>query len=140
MATSSFYKFHSFVEAVAEKTHNLGADTLTIALTNAAHAPVNTNSVLANLTQIAYTNCSTRVITTTTSAQTAGTYMLVLQDLTLTAGGGAVAPFRYAVIYNDTAAADELVGYYDYGSDLTLSDGESILLDFDAAGGVLTLA
>lgn len=137
---AAFNKFQSFVEAVTEKKHDLGADQLVVALCAAANAPVNTNTVLANLTQASYTNCSSRNITTASSAQTSGTYKLTLTDLTLTASGGTVGPFRYAVIYNDTATNDELVGWYDYGSDITLADGETMLLDFDATNGVLTLA
>lgn len=136
---ATFNKFNSFVEAVAEKVHNLGSDQLVVALTAAANAPVATNTQLSNLTQISYTNLSSRNITTSTSAQTSGTYKLVLTDLTLTASGGAVAPFRYAVIYNDTATNDELIGWYDYGSDLTLQNGESLLIDFDGTNGVLQL-
>ena len=137
---ATFNKFNSFVEAVAEKVHNLGADTLTVALTAAANAPVATNTVLANLTQAAYTYCSTRAITTTSSAQTSGTYKLVLVDLVLTATGGAVGPFRYVVIYNDTATNKELIGWYDYGADITLLDTETLTIDFDGTNGVLTLA
>jgi hypothetical protein len=137
---ASFNKIRSFVENVAEKVHNLGSDQLKVALTAAANAPVNTNTVLTDLTQASYTNCSTRNITTSTSAQTAGTYKLVLTDLTLTASGGTVGPFRYVVIYNDTATNDELIGWYDYGSDITLADGETFLIDFDGSAGVLTLA
>lgn len=136
----SFNKFNSFVEALAEKVHNLGSDTLTVALTAAANAPVATNTVLANLTQISYTNCSSRAITTSSSSQASGTYKLVLTDLVLTASGGSVGPFRYVVLYNDTATNDELIGWYDYGSDLTLSDGDTLTIDFDGTGGVLTLA
>jgi hypothetical protein len=139
MPTSSFNKFNSFVEACAEKVHNLGSDTITVALCAAASAPVASNTVLANLTQISYTNCSSRVVTTTSSAQSSGTYKLVLQDLTLTASGGSIAAFRYVVLYNDTASNDELIGWYDYGSDVTIANGESLLLDFDGSGGVLTL-
>jgi hypothetical protein len=111
-----------------------------VALTAAANAPVAANTVLANLTQISYTNCSTRNITTTSSAQTSGTYKLVLQDLTLTASGGSVGPFRYVVIYNDTAAADELIAFYDYGSEITLASGETFTIDFDGTNGFLQLA
>jgi hypothetical protein len=135
---ATFNKLQPFVEAVAEKVHNLGSDQLVIALTNTA--PVATHGVLTDLTEIAYTNLSTRNITTTSSAQTSGTYKLTLTDLTLTASGGATGPFRYIYIYNGTAVSDNLIGYYDYGSALTLADGESLLLDFDAAAGVLTLA
>ena len=134
---AAFNKFQSFVEKLAEKVHNLGSDTLTIALTNSA--PVATNIQLTDITQISYTNCSARTITITSSAQTSGTYKLVLADLILTASGGTVGPFRYVVIYNDTATNDELIGWYDYGSALTLQDGETFTIDFDGTNGVLTL-
>jgi hypothetical protein len=137
---ATFNKFNSFVEALSEKVHNLGSDTLTVALTASANAPVAGNSQLSNLTQISYTNLSSRVLTTSSSSQTSGTYKLVIADLTLTASGGAVAPFRYVVIYNDTATNDELIGWFDYGSDLTLANGESLTLDFDATNGLLQLA
>lgn len=136
---AAFQKFNSFVEALAEKIHNLGADALALALCAAANAPVAGNSVLANLTQISYTNLSSRALTTSSSSQTGGLYKLVLADKVLTASGGAVAAFRYIAIYNDTAASDELVGFYDYGSDLTLLDGETLTIDFDGTNGALTL-
>ena len=144
---AAFNKFNCFTEDLAEKVHNLGSDTLTIALCAAANAPVATNTVLANLTPINYTNVVTtpnasRVIGVTSSAQTSGTYKLVLPDMTITATGGAIAAFRYVVIYNDTptSPADPLIGWYDYGSDLTLATGESLLIDFDGTNGVFSLA
>lgn len=139
---ATFNKFSAFVEHVAEKVHNLGADQLVVALCNAANAPVAGNSVLADLTTIAYTNLSSRNVTTSSSSQTSGTYKLVCADLTLTASGGAVAPFRYVVLYNDTptSPADPLIGFWDYGSDLTLADTETLLIDFSAANGVLQIA
>lgn len=137
---AGFNKFSSFVEALAEKVHNLQSDTLTIALTAAANAPVATNTQLSNLTQISYTNCSSRVLTVSSSSQSSGTYKLVIADLVLTASGGSVGPFRYVVIYNDTATNDELIGWYDYGSDVTLASGETMTLDFDGTNGVLQLA
>jgi len=133
----AYTKFNSFVEAIAEKVHNLGSDTLTIALTNTA--PVAANTRRSDLTEISYTNCSARAITTSSSAQTAGTYKLTLADLTLTATG-TVGPFRYVVIYNDTATNDELIAFDDYGSSITLNTGESFLIDFSASNGVLTFA
>jgi hypothetical protein len=137
MATSSFNKFNSFTEAITEKVHNLGSDTLTVALTNSA--PVATNTVLANLSQITYTNLNTRVLTVSGSSQTSGVYKLTITDKTLTSTGGSTGPFRYVVIYNDTATNDELIGWYDYGSSITLGDGESLVLNFDDANGVLTI-
>lgn len=135
---ATFTKFQPFVEKLAEKAHNLGSDQLVVALTNSA--PVATNGVLTDITEITYTNCSTRNITTSSSAQTSGTYKLVLTDLVLTASGGTVGPFRYVVIYNDTAASDELIGYYDYGSSITLNSGETLTIDFDGTNGLLQLA
>lgn len=139
---ATFNKFNAFVEHLAEKVHNLGADALVVALCAAANAPVATNSVLADLTQIAYTNLSSRAITTSSSAQTSGTYKLIVADLVLTASGGPVATFRYVVIYNDTptSPADPVIGWYDYGADLTLGDGETLTLDFDGTNGLLQLA
>lgn len=132
----TFNKHNSFVEAEAEKVHNLGADTLTVALCAAANAPTASNTVLANLTQISYTNLSSRVITTTSSSQTSGTYKLVLQDLVLTASGD-VGPFQYVEVYNDTASNDELMGYINYGSEITLHSGDSITIDFDGTNGLI---
>jgi hypothetical protein len=137
---ASFNKFNSFVEAIAEKVHNLGADTLKVALTNTA--PVATNTQLSNITQISNGNGYTTGGTTasiTSSAQTSGTYKLVLGDVTFTASGGSVGPFRYAVLYNDTATNDELIGWWDYGSAVTLASGESFTVDFDATNGVLQI-
>lgn len=142
MPTSSWNKFNSFVEDLAEGVHNLQTGAITVALCAAANAPVATNTVLANLTQISYTNCSSRVVTVSSSAQTSGTYKLVLSDLTLTASGGSIAAFRYVVIYNDTptSPADPLIAWLDYGSDVTIANGESLLIDFDGSNGVFTLA
>jgi len=137
---ATFQKFNSFVEALAEKVHNLGSDQLVVALCATANAPIASNSQLSNLTQISYTNLSSRNITTSTSSQSSGTYKLVLNDLVLTASGGSVAAFQYVVIYNDTATNDELIGFYDYGSAVTLASGETFTIDFDPTNGVLQLA
>jgi hypothetical protein len=131
---AAYNKFHSFVEALAEKKHNLGSDTLKVALTNVA--PVAANTVLADLTEISYTNVSSRVLTINSSAQTSGTYALSIADLVLTASG-AVGPFRYVVIYNDTATNDELIAWADYGSSISLANGETLTIDF--AANLLTL-
>lgn len=138
---AAYNKFYAFVEDMAEKVHNLGADALTVALTAAANAPVATNSVLVNLTQISYTNLSSRVLTISSSAQTTGTYKLVIADLVLTASGP-VATFRYIAVYNDTptSPADPLISWFDYGSDVTLANGETFTLDFDGTNGFLQVA
>lgn len=137
---ATFNKFYSFVEALAEKSHNLGSDTLKVMLTNSA--PVATNTVKADITDITaangYTAGGTQA-TISSSSQSSGTYKLVLADVVFTASGGSIGPFRYAVLYNDTATNDELIGYSDYGSSITLLTGETFTVDFDAAAGVLTI-
>lgn len=136
---ATFNKLNGFVEHLAEKVHNLGADQLMVALSNTAPGSesvppsgATAACVLANVTQISYTNCSSRNLTTTASAQTGGVYGLTVNDLVLTASGGSVGPFRYIYVLNDTPSspADPLIGYYDYGSSITLADGETLTLDF----------
>lgn len=130
---ATFNKFNAFVGALAAKKHDLGSDLIKIALCTNANAPIAGDAVLGDLTEILYTNLSTRDVTTTSSGETGGTYTLALTDLTLTASGGSIAAFRYVVIYNDTSTNDDLIGYADYGSDLTLADGESLTIDFNAS-------
>lgn len=139
---AAFNKFNSFVEHVAEKVHDLGADTLKIMLTNTA--PVATNTVLADITEISAGNGYTAgggQATQSASSQTSGTYKLVCADVSWTASGGSIGPFRYAVLYNDTPAspADPLIGWWDYGTNLTLTDGNTFTVDLSAANGVLQL-
>jgi len=140
---ASFNKFNAFVEHLAEKVHDLGADTLKILLTNSA--PVAGNSVKADLTEISAGNgysAGGPSATISASSQTSGTYKLVLDDLTITASGGSIGPFRYFTLYNDTptSPADPLIGCWDYGSSITLADGESVTVDFSAANGALQIA
>jgi hypothetical protein len=148
---AAFNKFQVFVEHVAHGCHNFSSDTyctLTCALSPAANTPVNTNTILSNLTTISpYTNLSTRVIAVSSSGHTTGTYKLVLTDLVLTASGGSVSAFQFVTLYNDDVSAwaapqpvDPLIGWYDYGTGLTLQNGETLTLDFDGSAGVLTLA
>lgn len=141
---AAFNKFEQFVEDLAEKVHNLGSDTFKTMLVNTA--PVATNDVKADLTEISAGNGYTaggNSSSITSSAQTSGTYKLVLADpATWTASGGTIGPFRYAVLYNDTptSPADPLIGWWDYGSAVTLQIGETFTVDYDASAGVLTIA
>lgn len=139
---AAYNKINSFVEYLAEKVFNLETDTLKVALTAAANAPVASNTILGNLTEISYTNLSARTLTVSSSAQSSGTYKLVIADLVLTASGGSVAAFRYIAIWDDTptSPADPLICWFDYGSALTLADGETLTLDFDGTNGLLQVA
>lgn len=137
---ATFNKFNAFVEDVAEKVHNLGADTLKVMLTNVA--PVATNAVKADITDITAANgysAGGAQAVQTSSAQSSGTYKLVCSDVVFTASGGSIGPFRYAVLYNSTPAAGNLIGWWDYGTNLTLTDGNTFTVDFSATNGVLQL-
>lgn len=139
----SFNKFNAFVEHLAEGVMNLQSDTLKIVLTDTA--PQASDSVLADLTEISAGNGYTAggvAATVSASSQTGGTYKLVLDDLLITASGGPIGPFRYLVLIDDTptSPANPLIGWWDYGSSITLADGESITIDFDASNGVLQIA
>lgn len=141
---ASFNKFNQFVEDIAKKVHNLNSDTLKIMLTNTA--PSASNTVYADITEVSSGNGYTTGGNTaafTSGAQTSGTYKLVLADpSTWTASGGSVGPFRYAVLYNSTPTSPlkPLIGWWDYGSSVTLADGEQFTVDLDQSNGVLTLA
>lgn len=139
---ASYVKFQAFVEHLAEKVHNLGSDQLKIALTNTAPDAA-ADAVVADLpTEVTYTFLSSRNVTTSSSAQTSGTYKLVCADLTLTSSGGSTGALRYVILFNDTptSPADPLIAYWDYGSSITLADGETLTIDFDGTNGVLQIA
>lgn len=134
--------FHAFKEHLAEKVHNLGSDTLKVALTNTGPT-ASTGDELADITQISngngYTTGGTQA-TISSSAQSAGTYKLVVADVVFTASGS-MGPFRYTVFYNDTptSPADPLIMYHDYGSSITLASGETFTWDADATNGILQI-
>lgn len=139
---ASYTKFNQFVEDLAKKVHNLNSDTLKVMLTNTA--PVAGNSVKADLTEITAGNGYTAggsAATFVSGAQSSGTYKLVLNDVTFTASGGSIGPFRYAVLYNDTptSPADPLIAFWDYGTSLTLTNGNSFTVNLDQSAGVFTL-
>jgi hypothetical protein len=143
MATATTQIFQQFKEDLAKGVHNFtsdGTSTITVALCAAANAPVATNSVLADLTQVSYSNLSSRVITTVSAEHTTGTVRLLGDDLILTASG-TVATFRYIVFYNDdpTSPADPLIGWLDYGTDVSMTNGDTLTLDF-GSNGILTIA
>jgi hypothetical protein len=132
----AFNKFQPFVANLANGVFNLGSDSLKIALTNTV--PVNTNTQLSNLTEISYTNCSARTVTTTSSVQASGTYKLILVNLVLTSSG-TVGPFQYIVLYDDTSTNKNLIGYWDYGSALTLNNSDTLTITFDGTNGVVQI-
>ena len=110
-------------------------------------APVNTNTVYANLTDLGTANGYTAggTATTITSSTASGTAKALASDVVFTASGGSIGPFQYAVLYcSDTTVANSivkpLVAWWDYGSAVTLLTGETFTVDFDGTAGVFTIA
>jgi len=138
---AAFNKFNQFVADVANKVHNLGSDTLKVMLSNTA--PAATNAIKTDITEIAAGNGYTAggaQATLVSSAQSSGTYTLKLNNVTFTASAGSIGPFRYCVLYNATPANGNLIGWYDYGTALTVTSSNSFQVQFDAVNGVLQLA
>ncbi len=139
---AAFTKYEVFVEHLAEGVHDLGSDTLDYALTNTAPDAAS-DTVLADIAELTTGNGYTQgghTPSITSSAQTSGTYKLVLGDVTITASG-VVGPFRYAVLYNNTPASplNPLISFWDYGASITLANSETFTIDADATTGILTL-
>jgi hypothetical protein len=139
---ATFVKAQQFAEDLGKGVHNFTSDstcTVTVALSNTAGDADATKATLSQLTQVSYTNLSSRVVTGITWEHTTGTAHMTANDLVLTASG-AVATFQYVWLYNDdpTSPADPLIGYYDHGSAVTLANGETYTIDFNS--DILTLA
>jgi len=127
---ATYTKFQQFVEDLAHGVHNFDSNTIKVALSSAANAPsASDDAVLGDITTIAAPAVDSVTLTKSSSGQTSGTYKYVPNDLTMTASG-AVGPFQYVIIYNDTAANDPLICYFDYGSEVTLAKDDTFKLDF----------
>jgi hypothetical protein len=144
MAAGDFLKFNKFLEALAEKKHDLGSNQLRFALTNTAPtAATDTVFTPGSLhpppaAANGYT-AGGHNVTVASSSESGGTYTLACTtDVVITATAGGIGPFRYVILYNDDAAADDLISYYDYGSSITLASGETFTIDVTAS--LLTLA
>lgn len=136
---AAFTKANDWVKYESEDA-DLDGDQFLVTLSNTAPAsetnpPLNTgNGILANVTQISYTNLSSRNLTRIESSETGGVYKLDFSDLVITAGGGSVGPFRYIYIVDDTITGDPIVGVYDLVTPVTITDGSSRTLKFHANG------
>lgn len=135
---AAYNKFNDFAEQLGLKKINLDTDTLKVYLTNTA--PAATDTAFGTPAEISAGNGYTAGGADATgvwSESPAGTGQLVGTDITWTASGGSIGPFRYAVLYDDTSATKHLIGWWDYGSSITLASGESFTVDFGAT--ILTL-
>ncbi|SRR6266849_1560658 len=138
---AAFQKFQFFVEDVGKKLHNLNTDTLKVLLTNTA--PVAGNHVYADIsaTELANGNgylTGGTAIGANAYSQASGIAKLTGNSVVFTATG-AMGPFRYVAIYNVTATNKNLIGFYDYGQSITLANGDTFTVAFDATAGILTI-
>lgn len=135
---AAFNKFNCFVADVANKVHNLGADTLKIMLTNSA--PSASNTVKTDIAEITAQNGYSGggvAVTGVTSTQTGGVYKLVASADPAVNATGAVGPFRYAVLYNSSASGGPLIGWWDYGTSISLANGETFTFDLNQTSGII---
>jgi hypothetical protein len=138
---ATYTKHQDYAEQLSKAVHNWSSHTFKEVFCNTA--PLVTNSVLADLTQISSAGGYTAgaggglTLDSVTLTETTGTAKVTIADEVFTASGASVGPFRYVDIYNDSATspADALVAFYDYGSSITLLDGESFTTDFDGTNG-----
>lgn len=140
---ASYNKFNCFVADVCNKVHNCGSDTFKVSLSNSA--PVATNTVFSNITEISsgngYSSGGTAA-SGNSSSQTSGTETFALNNVTFTASGGSIGAFRYVVLYNSSAASSQLVAWWDYGSSITLNSGDTFTVQFNggsSSGTVFTM-
>ena len=146
---ASYVKFDQFVEDLSNKIHDVfgtagaGADTLSVYLSNAAPTAA-TNKVKGDLAEITNHNGYTAPVSTgNVGVRSTTTVTVTGTNVTITASGGTVGPFQYVVLYNFTAASVPLIAYWNYGSALTLNDGESFTIKFNSgvsSGTLFTLA
>jgi hypothetical protein len=131
---AAYVKFNAGTETIAEKAHNFDTDTLKVYFSNTA-PNVSTMSVKADLAEISTGNGYTAggFDVQNATSRTGGVTSVTAVDITVTASGGSIGPYRYIVLYNDTASGDPLLGYWDKGTPTTLADTESDLLDFGSS-------
>lgn len=123
-------KFNQYIADVYNGVHDFSSDTIKAYLTNTL--PVAANSVKADIAEISAGNGYSAggvTVPVTSSTQTSGTYSLVMGTDPVITATGAIGPFQYVVFYNDTAASDSLIQWYDYGSAVTMADGDTFTID-----------
>lgn len=127
-------RFNQFSEDLSEKVHQLDTDTLKIYLSNTA-PNVSTHAVKADIAEIATGNGYTGAVDTQNATSRSGAVTSITGvDIVITATG-AVGPFRYVILFNDTptSPADPLIQYWDYGSSISLANGETFTTDFGSS-------
>ena len=139
---ATFNKLNSFAAYLPNAGVNLASDSVKCMLTNTAPVATNTtySSISANelASGAGYTTGGASA-TLTSSTQTSGTYKFItaLASPTWTSSGS-MGPFRYVVLYDSTTGV--LIGWWDYGSSLTLTSGQTFTVALDPTNGVFQLS
>ena len=132
----AYTKYTAAVEPLVEGI-NAGSDTWKIAL--AATVSASDTTFTPGTTDLATGNGYTQggnTAAVSSSAQSAGTYKLVLTSPTAWTASGALS-FRYIILWDSTTSTP--VGYWDYGSTVTMASGDTFTATLDASGGVFTV-
>lgn len=137
---ATYNKFQDYAEQINKAVHNWSTHAFKALLTNTAPTAASDTGA-GNWTEISAGNgysAGGMALDTVTLTESGGTAKVTIADEVLTASGGSIGPFRYVCIYNDTATspADAAVCYYDYGSSITVNNGESFTIDFDGTNGL----
>lgn len=142
---ATYNKFQDFSEQLVRGVHDWDAHVFKIALTNTAPVATQTTWNLTDHPAPAAANGYTAGGTATTIAisETTGTTTVTGTQVVFTATAGGIGPFRYAILYNDTATspADAAIAYWDYASSVTLADTETFTVKFNntTPGTIFTL-
>ena len=144
---AAFNKFNIFVQDLASGKHQMQTGTshvYKVYLVSSSNAPVATNAVYGTPADLSAANGYTAgglSVGAITGGQSSGTFKLIGgTDPSWTASGGSIGPFQYAVLYNSTASGGPLIGWWDYGTAITLTNGNTFTVDLDQVNGILTIA
>lgn len=140
---ATFNKCNAFVQDLGQKVHNLDTDDLKIALTNTAPTAATTTATGLPgevATGGGYTAGGVSLAGSVTFVQSAGVASLASTANTVFTATTGFGPFRYALLYNNTAAGKNAIGYYDYGTSISLNAGETLTIDVLTNSTILTLS
>jgi hypothetical protein len=131
---AAYQKYTAAIEPMLEGM-NMGTDTWKVALSNTINladttfTPGTSDLPTGNGYTVGGNACAV-----TSSAQTGGTYKLVLASPAIWTAAGAGFNFRYAILWN--ATTNQPVGAWDYGSTQTVNVGETVTVILDGTNGV----
>jgi hypothetical protein len=136
----AYNKFNDFVEQIGLKIHNLNVDQLKVYLSN--ELPLATDTIKTDVAEITAVNgypAGGSDILNVWAENPAGTGEMTGTDVVFTASGGSFGPFQYVVMYNEDTAAplNALIGWWDYGSAISINDTETFTVNFGA--NILTI-